>query len=154
MKLSDKSVTNLIIITTILWIAINVLGWMDYHMAGMYLGVVMMLLYMVLGVAKQGVVSKKFLLYPLSIWAITWIISFTLAEHYSLKFAGGAPDFTVLGLHPSFAPVVFLYWIGGMLTLTLGFIYYKDEWLSEEDWDNFKIKIESIEKEERGTISG
>ena len=41
-----------------------------------------------------------------------------------------------------------------MLTLTLGFKFFKDEWLSEEDWDNFKKKIENIEKEERGTIGG
>lgn len=154
MKLSEKSVTTLIIITTALWVAINLSGWTGHHMVGMYLSVILMFLYMVLGIAKQEVVSKKFLMYPLVTWGITWMLSFFLAEHYSVKFAGALPNFTVLGFHPSFAPIVFLYWIGGMLTLTLGFKFFKDEWLSEKDWDNFKKKIENIEKEERGTIGG
>lgn len=154
MKLSDKSVTTIIIITAVLWLAINLSGWTGHHMVGMYLSVILMLLYMILGIAKQGIVSKKFFLYPLLVWSIAWMASFFLAEHYSVKFAGNLPDFTVLGFHPSFAPVVILYWLGGILTLTLGFIYYKDEWLSEKDWNDFKIKIEAIEKEERGSISG
>lgn len=154
MKLSEKSVTTLIIITTALWVAINISGWTGNHMIGMYLSVILMLSYMIIGVAKKGVVSKKFILYPLLIWAIAWIASFSLAEYYSLKFAGALPSFTILGFHPSFAPVIFLYWIGGMLTLTLGFIYFKDEWMSEKDWDEFKHKIEAIKEEERRSING
>lgn len=153
MKLSEKNVTTIIIITTALWAVINVLGWFDYAMAGMYLGVVLMLLYMILGIAKNGVVSKKFLFYPLMIWAITWITSFYLADYYALKFAGTMPSFTVLGFHPSFAATIIPYWIGGMLTLTLGFIVYRDEWLSKEDWDKFLDRIQAIKDEEkRGAV--
>ncbi len=152
MKLSEKNVTIIIIITTILWAMINVLGWLGYHMTGMYLGVILMLLYMILGIAQNGIVSKKFLAYPLLIWAITWITSFFLADYYATKFAGELPTFTVLGFHPSFAPIVFLYWIGGMLTLTLGFLFFKDEWMLDENWDNFKAKINAIEEEKRGAI--
>lgn len=153
MKLSEKNITTLIIITTALWVVINVLGWLGHHMIGMYLGVILMFLYMILGIANSGVVSKKFLMYPLSIWALTWILSLFLADYYAEKFAGILPTFNILGFHPSFAPVVFLYWIGGMLTLTLGFMVYKDEWMSENDWENFKDKIQSIEeKEKRGAV--
>lgn len=153
MKLSEKNVTTLIIVTTILWAVINVLGWLGYHMMGMYLGVILMLLYMILGIANKGKVSKKFLTYPLGIWTVTWILSFFLADHYAIKFAGILPSFNVLGFHPSFASVVFLYWVGGMLTLTLGFMIYKDEWMSDEDWESFKEKINAIKEEEkRGAI--
>ena len=153
MKLSEKNVTSIIIFTTFLWAVINVLGWLNYHMIGMYLGVILMLMYMILGIAKKGVVSKKFLAYPLLIWIVTWIISFFLANYYGTKFAGVLPTFTILGFHPSFAPIVFLYWVGGMLTLTLGFMVYQDEWMSEKDWDDFKVKIEAIKEEEkRGAI--
>lgn len=155
MKLSEKNITTLIIVTTALWVVINLLGWSGHHMMGMYLGVILMLIYMTLGIANNGIVSKKFLRYPLIIWAITWIFSFFLADYYAAKFAGILPTFNILGFHPSFAAVVFLYWVGGMLTLTLGFIIYKDEWLSENDWENFKAKIQAIEEEEkRGTVNG
>lgn len=154
MKLTDKSVTAIIIITTLLWVIINILGWLDHYILGMYLGVILMLLYMVLGVSRKGEVSKKLLLYPLLTWAVLWIISFYLADVYSLKFAGVLPDFTILGMHPSFAPVVFLYWIGGMLTLTLGFIFLQDEWMTSADWDEFLEKVEAQKKEEREAING
>jgi hypothetical protein len=149
MKLSEKSITTIIVITTILWAVINVLGWLGSHMAGFYLAVVLMLLYMTLGVANKGVVSKKFLIYPLLIWGGTWIVSFFFADYYGTKFAGIMPSFTVLGFHPSFASVVFLYWVGGMLTLTLGFILFKNEWMSDQDWNNFKEKIRAIKEEEK-----
>lgn len=153
MKLSEKNVTSIIIFTTFLWAVINVLGWLNYHMIGMYLGVILMLMYMILGIAKKGFVSKKFLAYPLLIWVVTWILSFFLANYYGVKFAGVLPTFTILGFHPSFAPIVFLYWIGGMLTLTLGFMIYQDEWMSQTDWDDFKAKINAIKEEEkRGAI--
>lgn len=153
MKLSEKNVTTIIIGTTVLWAAINVLGWLGKAMLGMYLGVILMLLYMILGIAKNGEVSKKFLSYPLILWAITWIVSFYLADLYALKFAGVTPSFTVLGFHPSFASTIILYWMGGMLTLTLGFMVYRDEWLAKEDWDNFLEKIKVLKKEEeRGAV--
>ena len=149
MRLSEKNVTTIIILTTILWAVINVLGWLGYAMLGFYLGVILMLLYMVLGIAKNGVLSKKFFAYPMLTWAITWMLSFFLADHYATKFAGIKPSFTILGFHPSFASTVFLYWIGGMLTLTLGFMVYRDEWLVKEDWENFLEKINTLKEEEK-----
>ncbi len=153
MKMTEKTVTIFVLITTALWVIITVLGWKGQHMAGMYLGLVMMLLYMILGVSKQGVVSKKLLFYPLISWGLVWAISFFLADFYALKYAGVMPDFTIMGFHPSFAPIIFLYWIGGMLTLTLGFVVLKDEWMSEEDWDNFKVKIEGLKEEEKRRVT-
>lgn len=153
MKLSERNITTIIIATTALWVVINVLGWLGHHMMGMYLGVILMLLYMIMGIAKNGVVSKKFLTYPLLVWAVLWIVSFFLADYYAVKFAGMMPTFNIFGFHPSFAAIIFLYWIGGMLTLTIGFIVYKDDWMTENDWENFKTKIQAIEEEEkRGAV--
>jgi hypothetical protein len=65
-------------------------------------------------------------------------------------FAGVMPDFTILGFHPSFSWTVILYWIGGVLTLTLGFVALKDEWLSEKDWEEFKGKVQKIDERQKG----
>ena len=132
----------------VLWIACIVLGTMGHFVAGMVLGVVLMFLHFLLGAAKSGVVSKKFLIYPLVIWAVLWIVSFILSGHYATEFAGVMPSFTVLGLHPSFAPTIFLYWIGGQLTLNLGHYLYQDEWLSEQEWEDFCAKVKMIKEGE------
>lgn len=79
------------------------------------------------------------------VWAILWVLSFILSDYHGKLFTGTMPSFTILGFHPSFAWTVITYWIGGVLTLTLGFVLYKDLWLSDEDWNNFIKKIGQID---------
>lgn len=149
MDLSSKK-TAIIVITTALWLIITFLGWNNVYLVSMYLGVVLMLLYMMLGVAKQGKISKKLLFISFIPWAIIWAVSFYLADYYAALFAGAMPSFTVLGFHPSFAATVVGYWFGGMLTLTIMYYMFKDEWLSENDWNSFLEKIEEIKESEKG----
>lgn len=137
-----------VILIAILWFLCLIFGTSGQFVLGMCLAVVMMFLYVLLGVAKNGVVSKKFLFYPLVIWAILWIVSFILSGVLAARFTGTMPSFTFLGLHPSFAPTVFLYWIGGQLTLNLGLYLYQDEWLSESEWDDFCKKVHAMKDEE------
>ena len=129
-----------------LWIVIIAIGTMGHFVTGMVLGVVLMFLHMMLGIAKNGVVSKKFLLYPMAIWAVLWVTSFVLSGYYAELFKGVMPSFTVFGLHPSFAPTIFLYWIGGQLTLNLGFYLLQDEWLSDKEWADFCAKAKQLKE--------
>jgi hypothetical protein len=140
MDLARKK-TPLMICIALLWLGCMYLGWKNNFILGMCLGVILMFLHMALGTAKQGVLSKKFFVYPLGIWAVLWIASFVCSKYYSDLFAGVMPSFTISGFHPSFAFTVFFYWIGGMLTLTLGFVLFKDEWLSEKDWKDFLTRV-------------
>ena len=64
------------------------------------------------------------------VWAGVWLVSFALAEYFARSFAGSAPDFTILGLHPSFACIVFGYWVGGVATLTVGFSRRRRLWMT------------------------
>jgi len=141
-----KYTTGIWVLIAALWIACIVLGTAGHFVLAMCLGIALMLLHMLLGVAKGGVVSKKFLCYPLLIWAILWLASFILSSYYGNLFADTAPTFTVLGLHPSFAPTIFFYWIGGQLTLNLGFYLLQDEWLTNEEWDAFCKKAHCIKE--------
>ncbi len=140
--------TAIWVLIAVLWIACIITGTTGHFVVGMVLGVPLMLLHMMLGVAKGGIISKKFLMYPLLAWAILWIISFILSGYFGDMFAGVMPTFTILGFHPSFAPTIFLYWIGGQLTLNLGFYLLQDEWLSEKDWTDFCKKVQSIKEKE------
>ncbi len=142
--------TPIIITIALLWATITVLGWYGMYMPGLYLGVILMLLHMVLGVSIKNKVSKKFIIYPLLPWAIIWAISFYLSDKHSAMFEGMMPTFTILGFHPSFSWTIILYWIGGVLTLTLGFVALKDEWLSEKDWEEFKGKVHEIDQRQKG----
>ena len=142
----SKSKTPIAILIAVLWIACIVTGTTGHFVTGMCLGVVLMFLHMMLGVAKNGIVSKRFLIYPMLCWAVLWLLSFILSGYYGDLFAGVEPTFTFLGFHPSFAPTIFLYWIGGQLTLNLGLQLCQDEWLSEKDWDDFCKKVRRMDE--------
>ena len=145
MNISDKK-TPIMVLISALWLACIVLGTTGHFVIGMVVSVPLMLLHFMLGAAKNGVVSKKILMYPLCIWAVISMIGFILCGYYADVFSGVMPSFTVLGLHPSFAPVIFIYWIGGLLTLSLGFYMNRDEWLSQKDWDDFCEKAKKIKE--------
>lgn len=140
----SKHKDSIVGLIAILWFACIVTGTSGHFVFGMCVGVGLMFLYMILGAAKNGVVSKKFLFYPLLIWAALWLVSFTTSGYYAKLFGNEMPTFTVFGFHPSFAPTIFLYWIGGMLTLNLGLYLCQDEWLSEKDWEDFRNKVHSL----------
>lgn len=135
--------SGIMVLIAILWLAIMFLGWQGQFVFAMVLGVVLMLLHAMLGASHKGKLSKKFLVYPLLSWSTLWIISFILSKYFSDRFAGVIPSFTVTGLHPSFAPTFYLYWIGGMLTLSLGLYLFQDHWLSEEQWNEFVAEVNS-----------
>ncbi len=107
----------------------------------------LMVLHMLLGVAKKDMVAGGLVLYPIVIWALLWGISFILSWHFSKVYAGTMPDFMILGFHPSFAWTVITYWLGGVATITIGFVVIKDKWLSQKDWDDFTEKIVNLNKE-------
>lgn len=144
----EKKKDVLIVLIALLWVSIAILGWKNMYMTGLFLSVALMLLHLVLGASVKGVLSKKFFVYPIVIWAVLWCLSFYLSNYYGELFAGQKPTFNILGFHPSFAWTVLTYWIGGVLTLTLGFVKFKDEWLSEAKWEEFKQKVKIIDEKE------
>lgn len=140
--------TLFVVSIAVLWIACIVLGTTGHFVIAMCLGVLLMLLHVLLGVAKDGKIPLRFVFYPILIWAVLWLISFTVSGYFGNLFADTTPTFTILGFHPSFAPTIFLYWIGGQLTLNLGLYLYQDDWLSEKDWNDFCDKVHGMKEEE------
>lgn len=139
-----KITTPLIVLQTILWVIVCPLAWNNYYLEALYLGVIIIGIYFILGTAKKGVVSKKLLFYPFGCWAVIWLVSFYYADYYKVMFQGVVPSFNILGFHPSMAFVVLGFWFGGFLTLTVGYHLLKDEWLTEQDWEDFKTKLKNI----------
>jgi len=144
--------TFLNVLLALLWIVITLLGATGHYLAGMLTGVVLMLIYMMLGASKDGKLNTSFFFYPLLAWAVLWILSFILSDYYSAVFAGRKPDFTILGLHPSFAWTVLTYWIGGMVTLGYGYSKLARYWLTDEDWKAFKEKIAKLKESNETSV--
>ena len=149
--------TPLILLIGGLWIAIIVLGLFGQWFPALLLSVPLMGVHLILGSAHDGKISTALLIHPILTWAVVWVGSFVLAEVFARAFAGGSPDFTILGLHPSFACIVFGYWIGGVATLTVGFSRRRHLWMTDEQWTGFSQKVaqlnESMGAEDPGVES-
>jgi hypothetical protein len=129
----------------VLWVIITVLGAMNMVETGFFLTVALTVCYGILGAIHGGSINKKILLYPILLWVVLMVISIVGMNYYQDRFSGIRPAFTILGLHPSFAFVVFFNWIGGILTWTAGFYIFRNEWLSENAWNNFMKEIKRID---------
>lgn len=146
----DRFATPLVLLIAALWIVITVFGWIGLWLPGMLLGIVLMLAHMYLGASHKGKLDGRFWLYPFLPWVVLWTLSFILSAYFGKKYAGGMPEFTIFGLHPSFAWTVLTYWIGGVVTITLGFIARRSLWLSDEAWEEFKADIKRLNAQEQG----
>ncbi|HOX33046.1 MAG TPA: hypothetical protein PLB91_11995 [Spirochaetales bacterium] len=142
----ERKQTALVLSIGLLWPVIMVLGWKGAYLPAMILSVLLMFAHLILGAMHEGKVDPVFLAYPILAWAALWILSFVLSAYYADLFRGTAPSFSILGFHPSFAWTVLTYWIGGILTLSVGYYLLRDRWLSEETWSKFKSDIAEIRK--------
>ncbi|MBU0926185.1 MAG: hypothetical protein KKA67_00390 [Spirochaetes bacterium] len=140
----ERKQDALMVAIGLMWLAILVMGWNGVWLPAMILSVFLMLAHMALGATHKGKIDKKFFLYPLAAWAALWVASFSLSAYFADVFKGTVPSFTILGFHPSFAWTILTYWIGGILTLSVGLYACRDGWLSEADWEGFKKEIAEI----------
>ena len=139
----------LVILSTILWCAITVLGWKnENYLICLILSVFIMGCYLMLGAANKGVLKQRFFIYPILSWAVVWIAAFVCAAYFADSYAGVVPPL-ILGLHPSLACIVGGFWFGGLLTLLLGWRVNKSDWMSSEDWDEFVSLIKELDVQEQ-----
>ncbi len=142
--------TLLIALGAVLWIATTALAWTGHWYAGLFALLALMATYAVLGIAHNGSISARLLAFPLLSWLAIWAATFALAQHYAERFAGGPPEFTILGFHPSFGWIVIAYWLVGTLVMAFGFYWRRDTWLSEKKWQEFLDAVRAAEHRKAG----
>jgi hypothetical protein len=146
-----RSIENrLVIISGILWLLMVGAAGSGHWLAGLYLLLPLLLIYGVLGTSHKGRFDLRLVAFPTLVWLSMWGGAFWLGNHYAEAFAGQAPDFTVLGFHPSFAAIIALFWILPTLLMGFGFEAVKDRWLSRERWDEFLHRIHDPEDKNAG----
>ena len=121
----------------LLWLAMVALAGAGHWFAALFVLLGLLVIYGVLGSSHKGRFDLRLVAFPTVVWLAMWGLAFWLGQHYAQAFAGRAPDFTILGFHPSFAAIIALFWILPTLLMGFGFEAVKDRWLSEERWDEF-----------------
>ena len=129
--------TLLVIASGLLWLLMVGLAGAGHWLAGLYVLLVLLLVYGILGTSHKGRFDLRLVVFPTGVWLLSWAAAFALGEYFAEVFAGTAPDFTILGFHPSFAAIIALFWVLPTLLMGFGFVAVKDRWLSQERWDEF-----------------
>lgn len=144
MNFKDKEST-LIYIMGGLWFVILVLGLLATFVKSLsglwfpalFVMIILMVVMMIRGSLRKGMLEKSFLMLPIVAWAVIWCAGFILAHYYAVKYNNVMPVSTPLGLHPSFFWIFMLYWFVGTLVLLLGYYFKSDMWLTKKEWDDF-----------------
>jgi hypothetical protein len=147
---TGKIETLLMLASAALWLLMVGLAAMGHWLAALYTLLPLLLIYGVLGSSHKGRFDLRLLAFPALVWILLWAVAFWLGEHYAVAFAGRAPDFTVLGFHPSFAAIVALFWVIPTLLMGFGFVMVRDRWLSQERWDEFVHEVHKLSDKDEG----
>ena len=129
--------TLLVIASALLWLLMVALAGNGHWLAGLYVLLLLLLVYAVLGTSHKGRFDLRLVLFPTGLWLLSWAAAFGLGEYFVRAYANGAPAFTVFGFHPSFAVIVFFFWLLPTLLMGFGFEAIRDRWLSQKRWDDF-----------------
>lgn len=138
---TNRIQTLLMVAGGVLWLLMVGLAGAGHWLAALYVLLVLLLSYSVLGALRDGVVDLRLVAFPTLVWLMMWAAAFALGDYFAEAFAGRAPDFTILGFHPSFAAIIVLFWIVPTLLMGFGFEAMKDRWLSQERWDDFVRRV-------------
>ncbi|NNK37859.1 MAG: hypothetical protein HKP03_05220 [Xanthomonadales bacterium] len=138
---TNRIQTLLMVAGGILWLLMVGLAGAGHWLAALYVLLGLLLSYSVLGALRDGVVDLRLVAFPTGVWLMMWAAAFALGDYFAEAFAGRAPDFTILGFHPSFAAIIVLFWIVPTLLMGFGFEAMKDRWLSQERWDDFVRRV-------------
>ncbi|RKD89305.1 hypothetical protein ATJ93_4138 [Halopiger aswanensis] len=142
----EPYVTHLMVAGAALWLAALLLGFAGYWFEALLVTVFVLHPYFIVGAAHDHEISLKLLAYPLGVFTVLALAGFGLAQYYSELFVGQTPEFLVTGMHPSFAAVFWLYWIGGFMSINLAYgLYYREHYLPDGAWDEFLAELEEIE---------
>lgn len=137
MKLESKCVDGIMLAIAVVWVISMAMTYFGHGFAAMYLTPVIIAGHFLVGLAHKGKIKKKLLFYPFLAWLIVFVIGIIGMQYFTFLYGDEVPAFLILGLHPSYFFELACYWIGGLLTISLGIYKYRDEWLSEDEWDEF-----------------
>ena len=145
---AEKTRSLLMIASAVLWLVMVALAATGHWLAALYTLLPLLLIYGVLGTSHEGKFDWRLVAFPTLIWLVLWAVAFGVGNYYAEAFSGRAPDFTVLGFHPSFAAIVIFFWIVPTLLMGFGFEAVKDRWLSKERWEHFVQRIAELSEED------
>ena len=129
--------TRLVVASGLLWLLMIALAGAGHWLAGLYVLLLLLLVYGVLGSSHEGRFDLRLVVFPTAVWLLCWAAAFGLGEYFARAFDGQAPSFTILGFHPSFFAIIALFWIIPTLLMGFGFEAVRDRWLSQAQWDEF-----------------
>lgn len=157
MKVQEKTSDVLIFLIPILYVVAIIFGLLGSGFTGIFVAMAITGIQLFLGLIQGDEIPKK------SFWIL--VVGFLIIHaggmigmiYYHNIYGNTAPDFLLLGMHPSWFYYIVVYWMGSALYQAIAFILLKDVWLSQARWDDFvdkanKYKIENNNITEPGEV--
>lgn len=144
--ISDATRDILNVVAGILWVYLAIALWTaDYHpllcCSSFVTALLIIVIYFVLGASSRGMLGIVVpLLYPITCMSALWLVAYIVAY-----LTRGQEFPFVLGMHPGWLASVLFFWIGTLLTSTLGYyLHFSKCVLTDEQWDDFLTEISKM----------
>lgn len=152
-KITEKMQTNLIIISSILWIYIVIASWIGYEtllITGLIAASLISSIYFVLGATVNNKIEPAFILFvPIILTFILWSVSFILV----FKTKGFTENF-IMGMHPGQFYSAVIFWLGTFIFHGITYAVFFDKYIfSEANWNNFIEEVEKTKKNKKSEYS-
>ncbi|MGP6138647.1 MULTISPECIES: hypothetical protein [unclassified Jeotgalibaca] len=143
MKIKERTSDFLVFLIPVMFIVAITLALSGRGLWGIYPAIAVTGIQLFMGLIEGDKIPKK------SFWIL--VIGFLIIHgggmtgmiYYYYQFGNTAPDFLIMGMHPSWFYFVVVYWLGSLLYQAGFLILMKDQWLSQEKWDNFLEEIKA-----------
>ncbi|HOJ49229.1 MAG TPA: hypothetical protein PKW55_00260 [Spirochaetota bacterium] len=147
-KLSENAKTILHVVNAILWIWLLIASWSkneDLLKITFFVMPFIVFFYLLMGIEKRNEVKSPVpLFYPAITLFIVWVVSFYLVLSY--RGISVDPSDFILGMHPSMAAALLIFWIGNLLTTALSYVLFFDESVDEKEWNDFLNEVSKYQK--------
>ncbi len=149
-KMNEKKIDKLILISSIFWLSVVILCWINYgilHVISFVLvSLIITIYFIVANIRNQQIGFMKPILFPMLTAVAFWIAAFSIAF-----YTQGKTTYYILGLHPGQFWVILLQWIGTFASLTLFYtVSFDKHYLSDADWDRFLQEVADVKKKTKG----
>jgi len=146
--INDATRDILNVVAGILWVYLAIALWTaECHpllcCSSFVAALLIVVIYFILGASSRGTLGIAVpLLYPIACMSTLWILAYIVA--YATR--GQELPF-VFGMHPGWFAGIFFFWIGTLLTSTLGYyLFFTKCVLTDEQWEDFLTEVSKMEK--------
>lgn len=147
-SISPKMRTVMNVVNALLWLFLLIANWSENEFLltiAIFSMALIVFFYFIMGATKHDAIKAPIpLIYPVLALPVIWTIAFIVIFNTRGTFV--EPSSFILGMHPSMAGAILIFWVGTMLTTALSYGLFFKHSIDDEEWEEFLKEAHRFKK--------